>query len=316
MYNLKPTFKSALNTPIKIIILIGVAYFIFDRLVANKELNIMIFYNRLKDIFTQNKAVFLLILSLGIVNWLLEITKWQILVSTLQKISFRIAEKQCLSALTASLLTPNRSGDYVAKSLYFNKTQTKKITALNAIGHGLQLGITLIFGLVGLFYLNLNYPIKIFLNIKIIFGILAFIAIVLSLKIGRYYLQKLLLFYKNISIRNFFKVGVLSLGRYLVFSHQYYFLLLLFGLQMDYFTTMMAIFSMYLLASFLPSLSLTDWVVKGSAAIFIFGFLKVPVLLVLQVSLTMWILNFALPAVIGSFYIINFKVPKKLITEI
>ncbi len=308
MYNLKPEFKSALGILIKFIILVGAGYFISVRLLESQDLKETVFYNMLKNLMIDNKLIFVLVLGLSFTNWLLEIFKWQTLVNTLQKISFKTAAKQCLSALTASLLTPNRLGDYVAKSLYFGKNKTKKIIVLNAVGHGLQLGVTMVFGILGLIYLPINYPIRLSPNIKVIILILALVVLALSLKIGRIWLKKLLDFYKNKRSKYFLKIGILSVGRYLIFSNQYYILLLLFGLQTNYFTSMMAIFSMYLLASILPSLSLTDWVIKGSVAVFIFGFLKVSALLVIQVSLLMWLLNFALPAIIGSFYVIKFKI--------
>jgi len=103
----------------------------------------------------------------------------------------------------------------------------------------------------------------------------------------------------------------LSVLRYFIFSHQFYFWLLILGLKGAYTPLMMAIFSMYLLASIWPSISLTDWAVKGSAAIFVFGFLGVSPLLVMQVTLLMWFFNFALPAIIGGVFVIQFKGVKK-----
>ncbi len=316
MYNLKPEFKSALSILIKFIILVGAGYFISVRLINSQGLNSLIFYDKIKDLLNNHKLFFVLVLNLSLANWLLEIFKWQILVNTVQKISFKTSTKQCLSPLTTSLLTPNRLGDYVAKSLYFSKNKTKKIIALNAVGHGLQLAVTIIFGILGLVYLHINYPIRLSLNIKIIILILGISGLLLSLKIGHVWFRKLFNFYKNIHSKCFLKIGVLSLIRYLIFSHQYYILLLLFGLQTNYFASIMAVFSMYLLASILPSLSLTDWVVKGSAAVFVFGFLKVSALLVVQISLLMWLFNFALPAIIGGVYIIKFKInPSKSVVS-
>jgi len=318
MYNLKPIFKSALSVLIKIVILAGATYYIYNRLAIDKTVNAGFSFSSLKDVLLENKFFLLLILLLTLANWLLEIFKWQILVASVQKISFKKAVSQCLSALTASLLTPNRAGDYLAKSLYFDKNKTKKIIALNFIGHGLQLGVTVFFGVFGLAYLRFNYPVTLSLNTEMILLILAFTALIFGLKISRNWLKKLLDYYKSLRLKLFVKTGVLSVLRYLVFSHQYYFLLLLFGFNLGYFTAMPAIFSMYLLASILPGLSLTDWLIKGSAAIFAFGFLKISALLVLQVSLLMWLFNFALPAVMGSFYIVKFKVnqPKTVVSRL
>jgi len=317
MYNLKPIFKSAFSALIKMLILLGAAYFIYSRLIENNDIDGLVFYNNLKKIVVKSIPTFVLILGLSLANWLLEIMKWQSLVSTVQNITFTTAAKQCLSALTASLFTPNRLGDYVAKSLYFKGSKTK-IIALNSVGHGLQLGVTIFFGFLGLTFLSFNYPIKVSFNTPLIVFFLMLMVSVPAFKSGRFWVRKLFRFYKNIKSELLFKISSLSVLRYLIFSHQYYILLLLLGLQVDYFTAMAAIFSMYLLASLLPALSIADWLVKGSVAVFIFGFLKVPALLVLQVSLLMWLLNMVLPSIVGSVYIVKFKInqPKPVASSV
>lgn len=310
MYNLKPTFKSALSVLVKIIVLLGAGYFIYSRLFENNHLNNDFNFADLKMRFVKNKILLLLAISLSVFNWLFEIVKWYVLVNTQQKMTFSTAAKQSLSALTASLITPNRVGDYIAKSLYFKKDKTKKMLALNFVGHGFQLATTLVFGAVGTIYLMYNYPFDISGNIVVIGLVLGGFILVLSFKKVRKELKKLLNFYKNQPSKIFFDVGMLSVLRYLIFSHQFYVWLVILGLKAPYLPLMMAVFSMYLLASIWPSLSLTDWVVKGSAAIFIFGFLGVAPLLVMQVSLLMWICNFALPAVAGGYFVIRFKPAK------
>jgi hypothetical protein len=93
----------------------------------------------------------------------------------------------------------------------------------------------------------------------------------------------------------------------LVFSHQFYFLLRLFGVETDYITLMALITSMYLLASIIPGLALLDWLIKGTVAIWVFSFLGVNELIVVTITLLMWLLNFGLPAVIGSYFVLNFN---------
>lgn len=316
MYNLKPKFKSALSVLIKLIILIVAGYFIYSRLANDNDLNTENVFTNLTNSLIVHKGLLLIAISLSIFNWILEILKWQILVKTQQNTHFKTAAKQSLSALTASMITPNRLGDYIAKSLYFNKNKSKKIVALNFIGHGFQLGTTILFGVIGLTYLSLNYPINLSFNLKIIASLSSLILTVFSFKKGRVWLNKLLDFYKNQSKNLFAKIGILSVFRYLIFSHQFYLWAYILGFNMPYLPVMMAIFSMYLLASIWPSLSITDWVIKGSAAIFVFSFLNVPPLLVMQVSLLMWICNFAIPAIIGGFFVIQFKTSKKLVAQL
>ena len=120
--------------------------------------------------------------SITIFNWFFEILKWRILVSTIKKISFFEALEQSLGGLTASLITPNRIGDYGAKAIYFEKQYRKRIVFLNLMGNVSQMTITTILGIIGvvIFYstydLDLNYQkiLRIFIIIVIVVSFAAF----------------------------------------------------------------------------------------------------------------------------------------------
>ena len=97
-----------------------------------------------------------------------------------------------------------------------------------------------------------------------------------------------------------------------VSKYQFYFILSLLGVDLHYFDAMILITSMYLLASIIPSISLFDVVIKGSVALYIFGLAGINQLPILSCVLLMWLLNFALPSVFGSYYVLNFNVLKSL----
>jgi hypothetical protein len=63
---------------------------------------------------------------------------------------------------------------------------------------------------------------------------------------------------------------LLGICRYLVFSHQYYFFILAFDVDLPYLILMSAVTSVYFLASSLPTFQFLDFAVKG-VAIFFFG---------------------------------------------
>jgi hypothetical protein len=67
---------------------------------------------------------------------------------------------------------------------------------------------------------------------------------------------------------------------------------------------------MYLLASVVPTISLFDVVIKGSIAIFLFSYVRVNELTILSITTIMWLLNFAIPSIFGSYYVLNFKLPE------
>ncbi|GGI55862.1 lysylphosphatidylglycerol synthase domain-containing protein [Winogradskyella haliclonae] len=303
---------------IKLSIIVGASYYIYNRLLKNENLNFSEFASFLSktDAFSTKNIIFLLFLT--IFNWFFEITKWKILVSTIKKISFFEALEQSLGGLTASLITPNRIGDYGAKAIYYTKPYRKQIVLLNLMGNVSQMTITTIIGFIGMVVFYSTYDLE--LNYRKVSSFLIIVVIVTSFaafglqqsrfKIKGFSIERVIDFVKNIPQRIHVLNFGLSLIRYGIFSFQFYVLLQIFGVGIDYKTAMVAISSMYLLASIVPSLAVFDVLIKTSAAVYLFSFLDINDLIILSISNLMWLLNFILPSVFGSYFVLNFKLPK------
>ncbi len=301
---------------IKLALVVGAFYFIYNKTVHNSSISLNEFVLQLEQIFKNNyKAIFVLFLF-TFLNWFFEVIKWKVLVNSIKNISVLEAAKQSLGSLTASLFTPNRIGEYGAKAMCFIKESRKKIVLLNLISNISQMLITVLFGIVGLLFFLLNFKVDLpILNSRRLIYYLVIIVVVLlsgkffiSKKIRSFYLTKIIEFVKSLSGVLILKTVLFSVIRYLVFSHQFYFLLRLFGVETDYFTLMYLIFTMYLIASIIPSLPMFDWLIKGSIAVFIFGFVGVNELFVISITTIMWLFNFALPSVIGSYFVLKFQI--------
>ena len=128
-----------------------------------------------------------------------------------------------------------------------------------------------------------------------------------KIKIKGYSIEKLIHKINEIPKSIHQKNIVLGLCRYLIFSHQYYFLFMLFGVKIDYFTLMATITAVYFIASSLPSFQFLDFVVKGSVAIWFFNKLHIDDYVVLFISTFMWLANVVLPVLIGSYFVLIFK---------
>lgn len=100
----------------------------------------------------------------------------------------------------------------------------------------------------------------------------------------------------------------LAVCRYLTFSHQYYFLFLVFDVHLPYFTMMATIATVYFLASSLPTFQFLDFAVKGSVSVYFFGILGINEWIIIFISTLMWFLNVVIPVIIGSYYVLNFKI--------
>lgn len=251
-----------------------------------------------------------LVISLSFLNWFFEILKWQTLTENISKISFSEAMKQTLASHSTSLLTPFKSGDYAFKTLFFEKDYKMQIIALNAVGNFMQLLFTLLFGILSFgFFFSLNdfkLPID-FQTLSIGTGLL-FICLViffatknrLKESFNRF---KILVLHRKTTLKVFLFSGI----RYLIFSHQFYFILLFFNVELSYLQAINLIFLTYFLSSLVPVFTLFDFVIKGSVAVFLFSKFGVSEIQILSTTTLMWFLNFIIPAVIGVFYIVQLK---------
>lgn len=299
---------------IKLSIVFGAAYFIYNKLANNPNLDFKVFidFTSENNVFSTKNIISLAILT--IFNWLFEILKWQNLVSVIKNISFFEALKQSLASLTASLFTPNRIGEYGAKALYFSSSR-KKVMLLNLISNMSQMLITTILGGIGLIVFSSKYEINIdsFKILRIlVFGvmIISFTAFGVrrkKIKIRGFDFSKIIDFIKSISRIVITKTFVFSLTRYLIFSFQFYYLLTIFGIDVYYINAMIVISSMYLLSSIIPSIFIFDVIVKGSVALYLFNIVGVNDLTILSIITIMWLLNFVLPSIVGSAFVMSFN---------
>jgi hypothetical protein len=311
MISIPDKTKHFLVLLIKLLIVGGAFYFIYNQLANNSKLD----WAQFLVLFKKNQSVagISFILLLSILNRYFEILKWQNLASYIKPISVSEATKQVLAALTAGIFTPNGVGEYAGKALYYTKTETKQVVFLNLICNGIQMVLTVFFGIFGLLYFNAQYNVITTETVIILFVILILIFTLLfsvkKLTIKGYSIEKLIhkinKIPKSIHKKNIF----LAVCRYVVFSHQYYFLFLAFDVDLPYLTLMAAITSVYFLASSLPTFQFLDFAVKGGVSIYIFGILDVNEWIVIFITTLMWFLNVVIPVIFGSYYVLNYKIP-------
>ncbi len=305
---------------IKIGLVVATFYFIYNKLVYNIDLRFFEFAQNLLNNGSVTAYSILILLLLSIFNWFFEILKWQTLVNEITIISFNEAAAQSLGTLTASLLTPNRIGDYSAKAMNYQPNLRKRILLLNLVGNSVQMAITTIFGISGFVYFAQRFQPELNYNALLIwFGMIGitilFIIRILKmnwLRKQQKSIYKILAFVKNIPKSTLFKTMLFSGVRYVIFSLQFYFLFHIFGVEMGYFEAMSAISSMYLLSSIIPSIFIFDVIIKGGVAIYVFGLIGISEAIIVSIITLMWILNFVLPSVIGSYHVLTFKLPKNV----
>lgn len=319
-YRLPYKTKQFFALLIKLSIVIGAGYFIFNRLTSEPGLYFSDFMATLVENEVFSIKTLLILLSLSFLNWTLEIFKWKTLASFEIPTSWQRATQQSLAGLTASFITPNRLGDYGAKLAYYNSSIRKRIALLNLMGHMAQMTVTTVFGLVGFCYMVVRFNIDISsykllraMVILVTIGALSVFGLRRNtLKIKGFSIPRILDYVKHeIPFALHLKTLVFSLLRYLVFSFQLYFILKIFQAPLSPFEGFIAITSLYFLSSIVPTLTVFDIVIKSGAAIYVLSFFGVSSWLVLSAMTLMYILNFVLPGLFGSYFVLNFKLPKQ-----
>ena len=296
--------KQFLVFTIKLLIVLGAFYFIYNQLATNDKLD----WGKFLILFHKNQSVagISFILFFSFLNRFFEILKWQNLAQVVRKINVNEATKQVLAALTLGVFTPVGAGEYAGKALYYDKKDTKKIIFLNLICNGIQIVATGVFGIIGM--IILGYWLWSFAIISIVILFIILIFITKKIKIKGFSIEDFLAKINEIPKKIHQKNFVLGMCRYLVFSHQYYFLFLAFDVNLPYSILMATITTVYFLASIVPSFQFLDFALKGSLAVYFFGLLVVNEWVVLFVTTLMWFLNVVLPVVLGSYYVLTFKV--------
>ncbi len=122
------------------------------------------------------------------------------------------------------------------------------------------------------------------------------------------------------SIPDLIKVLSISIARYVIFSFQFYLLLLAFGLTITYAEAIMLIGLIYLFMTVIPTIALSELGVRGSVSIFIFSLYLEPIgkwsqdssLAVFGASGMLWLINLAFPALVGVLFVYSLRFFRKV----
>lgn len=283
-------------------------------------------WQQIQDSFHSAKFFLLLAtLLLVFVNWAIEALKWRASVAMIQPIGFWQAFKAVLSGVTFSVTMPNRVGEYLGRVLYLPEGSRLKTISVTLVGSFAQLLTTLFAGVIGLVVLKKTllhtYP-----NLVIWYQIALYslIAIVLVL----------ILIYFNVSatvgifnkwIRNqkylflvealnsfhsrlLMKILLLSVLRYFVFIVQYILVFYLFEVNVSAFVIGWVMSVVFLAMAIVPSIALVEIGVRGEISLKLMGMYSANSLGIGLTSISVWLVNLVIPAIIGSLLLMNIKV--------
>jgi hypothetical protein len=287
-------------------------------------------------LFKQGMAVLLLLM---IVNWGLETIKWRVLIGRIEKVGFLRAFMAVMTGVSVSIFLPNRSGEYLGRVFILEKANRMEGVLITIIGSISQMIITIAMGLFGFLafyyqYLNkhsvlhdymgaaliLLVPITVFTLLLLYINMPGLTPLLSRIFRGRWkkYAHYVEVFSK-FNAKILFKILIISLVRYVVFSMQFYIFLRLFNVEIPIPDALVLITVIYLFMMVLPSIALTEIGIRGSVSVFMFNmyFLRMGIaaepyqLGVFAASSLLWFINIVLPALAGTFFVFNLKFFRK-----
>ena len=298
--------KKILWTLAKVLVLCLVLWMILGSLKQKTGGDYLSFWFQVKHFFGIQVLVVLMILA--IFNRFFEIIKWQLLAQTVQRTSVGDASKQVLSALAFAVITPNGIGEYAAKTIFFEKSYRKTILFLNVLCNGSQLLMTLVWGIIGLGILQMWGFLWGYLGLVLL--VLIFVCYFKELRLKGLSIVKFSQKLSSISVGIKWRVMVLALGRFVLFSHQYVLIFYVLGAEAPYWYLLSGVFAMYLLSSSLPSFQFLEFLIRGGVGLLVFEPMGIADQTVLFASVLVWLLNVVLPILIGLIIITTLKLPK------
>ncbi len=264
--------------------------------------------------------VFILFI-LMLLNWSLESVKWSWIIKHLEPISFLKSFKAVLTGLTVSIFTPNRVGEFGGRIFFLRKESRIQGILLTFLGSASQLLVTILMGAIALlFYLPgytditrqqtpyLYFTLVIIVVLMMVALPLAYFNVSLLnsfakkiklLKKIQHYLEAL----NEYSIVELTKILSLSFFRYVVFTAQFYLLLKLYGVELNFKEGFIMIALTFFAITAIPTYTVTELGVRGSAALAFIGLLSDNNTGIITASFALWIINIAIPAIAGSVFV-------------
>jgi len=327
----RPTTSSykILGFALKLLIVIGAFSFIYNQIFNKEDISeIKVFAEAMVD-EPSDYLLLLLVCLLMLINWSLESVKWQFLIKKIENISFIVSLKAIFAGTCVSIFTPNRIGEFGGRIFYLKTADRIQAIIITIIGSMGQLLITVLLGSVCLLFYLSNYydqelnnywlytiafivmalmflSVAVFLNASILTPLLNRM-IGASVNGKR---QKLMhRWTKYIEVFSFYSSSDLTrllaicFIRYLVFTIQYYLLLVIFGVEVPIVEGLMMIVLSFFVMAAVPTVALTELGVRGSVAIYFIGLLSDNNLGITAASFSLWFINLVIPALVGALFV-------------
>ena len=309
---------------IKILIVLAGCWVLYVKIIKNQDITEM--WESMKLSFSSTKNVLLMILAFVLmpVNMAFETRKWQKSILPVERVPFRKAYTAIFTGITAGMMFPNRTGDFLGRIFILEKGNRLKAAMLTFVGNIAQMLVTVSLGCIAwVFFTHEKYYwyVLILSLIIIVLGYLLYFNIHILKHLQRLIpkkwrskTEKYMEIFGSYSKQDLAVILLIAVAKYVVYSFQFVLLIWAFDVPLNYFEAMVPIMLTYLLMTVIPFITITEIAVRGSVCIWVFeawlnmhGISSSFTMMVFSASTMLWLYNLAIPAIIGLFFIRKLK---------
>lgn len=321
--NSKAKIIKLTETIVKIVIVLLGIWIIYKKIIHNQ--NITQLWSDIKSSFTSTKHIYLLILTIILVpiNIYLEGVKWKIQLKPIENISYYKSFLSIFTGLTAGMFFPNRMGNFLGRIFMMENGDRIKAAMVTIVGGMAQMIATVSVGLIATIFFVNKY--LVLLTISIFLIVALFLLIYFNIHVLKYFQflipkkfkEKTKEYFDVFSLydkKELLKILIISFLRYFIYTFQFVLLIWAFNIPLTYLNAMIPISFTYLLMMVIPFITITEIAIRGSVSILVFekwfiinGISNSLELMVFSASSLLWILNIAIPSIIGLFLIHRLK---------
>lgn len=269
----------------------------------------------------QPLIIFVLVASFFLmpINWGIESYKWKLVTQQVESIPYTTALKSVFMGICLGNIAPGRAMEFLGKIYFFKSENKPSVTILHFINGMFQMLITVLVGISAIAYkfqlvhssAQLVYSIIIFGIVLIIFFCLAILnvsTIQRKLKFIKWFKFSDSTQQLSFSKMLLFKLVVLSMLRYFVFSFQFYLVYRVLSLPMPVMQMASSIAVYFMLTSLIPMISFIEPAIRAAIALFVFNQVNDSYISVVLSATLLWFINVVLPSIIGYLIILKAKI--------
>jgi len=317
-----PISYKVISILLKVLIILLASGYIFSRISRQDYIDFGILLN---EFGSSSFKIGLLLAVFGLMwlNWLLEARKWQMLIREVETMSLSRSLQAVFCGVTFAIFTPNRVGEFGGRVFLLEKGDRIKGALASFTGSIAQLIITITLGSIGLIiYLQRDKRLAEELTWPV-FGVLAALIVSLNVLLVLFYLnsrlfikllwktwlfakiKRYLLVFRSYTQLFLSRITLLSLARYIIFILQFYLLLLLADVSIPLQQALYLIALMYLVTTVVPSYAISEVTTRSSVSVLLLGEVAGKPLHITAAYFLLWVINLAIPALIGSLFVLN-----------